>query len=484
MHFSVLDLLKVGIGPSSSHTIGPMIAAKKFVDSLEQQQLLSKVSRLKVTLFGSLAFTGEGHGTMPAIMLGLEGYRPIDAPLDRIKQWMKLLNSTTSLTLLNRHTIDFHPDDFIKNIQRQKLYHPNTMEFKALDASSNELFTEEYYSVGGGFVQSRTEVAEINHRTKTSRQKTSPSHNTKEVPYPFQSARELFKLCRQHKLTVDQLMMANEQVFYPASTITERLDEIYHVMMDAIDRGLKSSGVLSGGLFVRKRAKALYDNLNQLTQKQQQRRRAQLTSHMTHSYLSAWALAVSEENADFGRIVTSPTCGSCGVMPAVLRFYRDILCKGKEQLPQIREFILVAGAIGLLFKNMASISGAEVGCQGEVGVAASMSAAALTAVSGGNFAQIESAARASITHFLGLTCDPIKGLVQIPCIERNAVAACQAVDVSQLALLEQNPPTVFSLDQAITTMKETGLAMDSRYRETSLAGLAALDLSGNDPFLA
>ncbi len=476
MYFSVFDLLKVGIGPSSSHTIGPMLAAKSFVDLLAQRGQLEQVVKLHVILYGSLAYTGDGHGTFQAIILGLEGYEPTDVPLDRIKNRLRALDSNPSLVLPDGHAIEFHNADIERDTKRQRLYHPNTMEFNAWNSAGELLFSEEYYSVGGGFVQRKSELEK--HSASDVRE-SHQQQSDKEPPYPFRDAKTLFQLCRQHKLTVDQLMWANECSLRDQEEIRTKLDEIYRVMMEAIDRGLNSEGVLSGGLFIKKRAKSLINNLERLKQVVKNGH-IRFTSHMTHSYLSAWALAVAEENADFGRIVTSPTCGSCGVMPAVLRFYRDIICQGKVEMDQIYSFILTAGAIGLLFKHMASISGAEVGCQGEIGVAASMSAGALTAVCGGNFAQVESAARASITHFLGLTCDPIKGLVQVPCIERNAIAACQAVDVSQLALIEQDPPGVFTLDQAIVTMKNTGLDIDPRYRETSQAGLATLELNNEE----
>lgn len=483
MYFSVFDLLKIGIGPSSSHTIGPMLAAKSFADLLLQSGKLQQVAKLQVILYGSLAYTGDGHGTLQAIILGLEGYQPTTVPLDSLKNRLRLLSGTPKLTLPDGHVIDFHESDIERNTQRQRLYHPNTLEFNAYDKAGKLLLNEEYYSVGGGFIQSKSELesgAKFNNNQKKPEDEQTA---LPEPPYPFKSAHTLFNLCREHKLTVDQLMWANESSLRSPEEIRSKLDEIYEVMMSAIERGLSSEGVLSGGLFIKKRAKSLIDNLKRVKELDGNGQ-MRFTSHMTHSYLSAWALAVAEENADFGRIVTSPTCGSCGVMPAVLHFYRDIICHGQISREQIYSFILTAGAIGLLFKHMASISGAEVGCQGEIGVAASMSAGALTAVCGGSFAQIESAARAAITHFLGLTCDPIKGLVQVPCIERNAVAACQAVDIAQLALIEQDPPKIFTLDQAITTMKKTGLDIDPRYRETSQAGLATLELHDETTFLS
>ncbi len=479
MYFSVFDLLKIGIGPSSSHTIGPMVAAKQFIDTLAERQQLAQVVKLQATLYGSLAYTGNGHGTLQAIIMGLEGYSPVDAPLDRLKHRLKLLASNPTLTLPDGHSIAFTAEDVERNIQRQHLYHPNTMSFSTWNSAGELLFSEEYYSIGGGFIQTKSQLS-ASRTVNTDKQGTSNATTPAptQPPYPFSNAKTLFQLCRQHKLTIDQLMIANERTLCTQKQIEQKLNDVYQVMMTSIDRGLASEGTLSGGLFVKKRAKSLFDNLIRLKHTDNHNQHiVKFTSHLTHSYLSAWALAVAEENADFGRIVTSPTCGSCGVMPAVIRFYRDIICQGEVPLEQIHSFILTAGAIGLIFKHMASISGAEVGCQGEIGVAASMSSAALVAVCGGTFAQIESAARASITHFLGLTCDPIKGLVQVPCIERNAVAACQAVDVAQLALIEQDPPNTVSLDQAIITMKNTGLDIDPRYRETSQAGLATLQLS-------
>lgn len=447
---SVFDLFKIGIGPSSSHTVGPMKAAAAFVGMLDGGDR-SAVQRLKVTLLGSLAWTGRGHGTDKAIVLGLSGFPPETIDPDKANDNVALVAATKRLTLPGGRAIDFDPArDVDFNFDETPTGHPNTMRFSAFDAHGNELKKETWYSIGGGFIQREGEL-------------NSPARSSSEIPYDYHSAAELIDMCDRSGLTIADIILANETVLVDEASIHAGLDRIATVMFDCIDRGMRTDGELPGGLKVKRRARALRDRLQ-----------ASETRNMRHSipamdYASLYAIAVNEENAAGGRVVTAPTNGAAGVLPAVLRYYVDH-CQGASQ-EGVRIFLLTSAAIGALCKMNASISGAEVGCQGEVGVACSMAAAGLTAALGGSSRQIENAAEIGMEHHLGMTCDPIGGLVQIPCIERNAFGAVKAINATSLALSGDGSHHV-SLDQVIRTMRDTGADMQAKYKETSRGGLA------------
>jgi L-serine dehydratase len=444
---SVFELFKIGIGPSSSHTVGPMKAAGAFAAGLETE----RVARVKVTLFGSLAFTGKGHATDRAIILGLAGQIPETVDSDHADAVLDDAATRHMLPLAGRKRIEFDPAadiafDFVTTPPR----HPNTMTFKAFGADGGILREETWLSIGGGFIVRDGEAAagqgpEIAH------------------PHPFRDAEELLFEARAAALTIAELVFANETAVADVATVEARLDAIIGAMFASVDRGLAREGSLPGGLKVRRRAKAIFDRLT---------RNAHLNAHAAHEimdYVAVYAMAVNEENAAGGRVVTAPTNGAAGVIPAVMRYFRDHCSEASVE--GLRTFVLTAAAIGALFKMNASISGAEVGCQGEVGVASSMAAAGLCACLGGSNAQIENAAEIAMEHHLGMTCDPIGGLVQIPCIERNAFGAVKAIAAASLALHGDGSHKV-SLDSVIATMRQTGADMQSKYKETSLGGLA------------
>jgi L-serine dehydratase len=447
---SVFDLFKIGIGPSSSHTVGPMKAAASFISSLNESEQLA-VHRLKVTLLGSLAWTGKGHGTDKAVVLGLAGFAPETIDPDKANDNVATVVATRKLTLPGGKTIGFDPaQDIDFNFEEVPTGHPNTMRFSAFDANGNELKRETWYSIGGGFIQREGELS-------------SAATSSSEIPYDYHSAAELIDMCDRSSLSIADIVLANEAVFADETSVHAGLDRITAVMFDCIDRGMRTDGELPGGLKVKRRARALRDRLQ-----------ASETKNMRHSipamdYASLYAIAVNEENAAGGRVVTAPTNGAAGVLPAVLRYYADH-CQDASQ-EGIRIFLLTSVAIGALCKMNASISGAEVGCQGEVGVACSMAAAGLTAALGGSSRQIENAAEIGMEHHLGMTCDPIGGLVQIPCIERNAFGAVKAINAASLALSGDGSHHV-SLDQVIRTMRDTGADMQAKYKETSRGGLA------------
>jgi L-serine dehydratase len=451
---STFDLFKIGIGPSSSHTVGPMRAAARFVERwLIENGELERTARLRAEVFGSLALTGRGHGTDKAVLMGLEGHWPNLIDPDVIPAALERIRGAKRIRLFGRHEIGFdEKHDLIMN-KRQKLpFHTNGMRFTAFDANGEVIATRDYYSVGGGFVVNQDEAAEDRIVADET-----------ELPYPFHSGDELLAQCERHGLTIAQLMFANEQVWRTPAEIESGLDELWSAMQACVARGIRSGGTLPGGLHVARRAPALHA---ELSSKPEAAMRDPLT---TLDWVNLYALAVNEENAAGGRVVTAPTNGAAGIIPSVLHYY-DRFIPGAN-MEGIRTFLLTASAVGILYKENASISGAEVGCQGEVGVACSMAAAGLTAAIGGTASQIENAAEIGMEHNLGLTCDPIGGLVQIPCIERNAMGSVKAINASRMAMRGDGKHKV-SLDKVIRTMRDTGRDMQDKYKETSRGGLA------------
>ncbi len=454
MAVSVFDLFKIGIGPSSSHTVGPMRAAARFVDRwLRERELLSRTTRVRAELFGSLAHTGRGHGTDKAVILGLEGEQPDSVDVDSIAGRLAQIRADKALLLHGEHRIAFDEKyDLIFN-KRQKLpWHSNGMRFTAYDSEGTELATRDYYSVGGGFVVNHDEAAGDRIVPDTTPQ-----------PHPFNSGAELLAHCAHEKKTIAEIMFDNERCWRSDDEIRTGLRRIWTAMQDCTARGMRDSGVLPGGLKVGRRAAQMAADL---TSKPEASLRDPLT---ILDWVNLYALAVNEENAAGGRVVTAPTNGAAGIIPAVLHYYTRFVPGASEQ--GVMDFLMTAGAIGILYKENASISGAEVGCQGEVGVACSMAAGGLTAALGGTVLQVENAAEIGMEHNLGLTCDPIGGLVQIPCIERNAMGAVKAINASRMALRGDGKHTV-SLDKVIRTMRDTGRDMQDKYKETSRGGLA------------
>jgi L-serine dehydratase len=447
---SVFELFTIGIGPSSSHAVGPMRAAKLFLDELQSAGQPGDVARVRITLFGSLALTGIGHGTDRAILMGLEGERPESVDPESIPARFDAIQSEKRLQLGGSHAIAFEPERDLVFERRQQLpRHPNGMTFAAHRADGSTLHEASYYSIGGGFVLSGDGQA--------------PAENVT-VPYPFTSAAELLQICRERSCQFSDVVLANELARRELPEIQQRLDAIWKAMQECVRRGCTSNEVeLPGGLQVRRRAAALYQ---QLCLHPENALRDPLT---VLDWVDLYALAVNEENAAGGRVVTAPTNGAAGIVPAVLHYY-DRFCE-KRIHDGIRRFLLTAGAIAMLYKRNASISGAEVGCQGEVGVACSMAAGALTEVLGGTPEQVETAAEIGMEHNLGLTCDPVKGLVQVPCIERNAMGAVKAINAARLALRGDGQHKV-SLDRVIAVMRRTGADMLDKYKETSRGGLA------------
>ena len=454
MAVSVFDIFKIGIGPSSSHTVGPMRAAARFGERwLEEKGVLDRVARVRAELYGSLAMTGRGHGTDKAVLLGFEGHHPDTIDADLIPDILARIRASGGLRVLGKHAIAFDEKADLVFNKRQKLpFHTNGMRFTAYDAAGNELATRDYYSVGGGFVVNQDEAAEDRIVADTTVQ-----------PYPFSSGDELLAACERHGLTIAQLMMANESVWRPEAETRAGLLTIWKAMADCVSRGLRSPGTLPGGLHVARRAPAMADELRNQPE-------AALKDPLTIlDWVNLYALAVNEENAAGGRVVTAPTNGAAGIVPAVGHYYLRFCPKADDE--GIIEYLLTAAAIGILYKENASISGAEVGCQGEVGVACSMAAGGLTAALGGNVMQVENAAEIGMEHNLGLTCDPIGGLVQIPCIERNAMGSVKAINAQRMALRGDGKHRV-SLDKVIKTMRDTGRDMQDKYKETSRGGLA------------
>jgi len=452
---SIFDLFKIGIGPSSSHTVGPMKAANLFVSALSQQQLLTQVDRVQVELFGSLGATGKGHGSDIAVMLGLMGEQPQTTDVAAIPQKIADIQAQNTLCLNQQHEINFVVDkDLILNGRVSLPHHPNALTITAF-TGNDIVYQNTYYSIGGGFVQTEQEA-----------QAKEPVIESvkKPVPYPFNNAKELLQICQYHQLSIAQVVRANELANLGEDELLGGLNDIWQVMQDCVNDGCRHDGILPGGLQVQRRAKAIYQQLSAADS-----RKAFNDALAVMDWVNLYALAVNEENASGGRVVTAPTNGAAGVIPAVMHYYRDF-CPSYT-LQGLHDFLLTAAAIGIIIKENASISGAEVGCQGEVGSACAMAAAGLTYVLGGSPAQCANAAEIGIEHHLGMTCDPIAGLVQVPCIERNAMAAVKAINASRLAL-KGNGQHVVSLDKAIKTMKETGRDMMSKYKETAMGGLA------------
>lgn len=454
MAVSTFDLFKIGIGPSSSHTVGPMRAACRFAHRwLAESGDLARTARVRAEVFGSLALTGRGHGTDKAVLMGLEGQWPNAIDPDVIPEALARIRGEKKIRLLGRHEIGFdEKHDLIMN-KRQKLpFHTNGMRFTAFDADGATIATRDYYSVGGGFVVNQDEAAEDRIVADTT-----------ELPYPFSSGATLLEQCERNGLNIADLMFANEHAWRSGTEIRQGLREIWEAMQACVLRGIRETGTLPGGLHVIRRAPSLQA---ELSAKPEAAMRDPLT---VLDWVNLYALAVNEENAAGGRVVTAPTNGAAGIIPAVLHYY-DRFCAGANE-QGVFDFLLTAAAIGILYKENASISGAEVGCQGEVGVACSMAAAGLTAALGGTPGQVENAAEIGMEHNLGLTCDPIGGLVQIPCIERNAMGAVKAINASRMALRGDGKHKV-SLDKVIKTMRDTGRDMQDKYKETSRGGLA------------
>ncbi|MFZ1743809.1 MAG: L-serine ammonia-lyase [Pontixanthobacter sp.] len=452
---SVLDIFRIGIGLSSSHTVGPMRISAMFVQALKRSGKLAAAARVHIELQGSLALTGIGHGTPRAAILGLMGHRPEnyypvlgDAQLERIEvQGLLSLGGARDIAFDPKADVDLAGQIVPK-------LHPNGMRLRAFDGAGSVLSDRTYYSTGGGFVATERQLA---NPPKDDRIQVGTS-----VPFAFGSGEELLALCADQALPIDQLVLANADAMRSRSKTEAGLDRIAQAMDDCVIRGLSQTGILPGGLKVRRRAPELWDKLQSAPQSNE---REQL-----FDWLNCFAMAVNEENAAGGKVVTAPTNGAAGILPAVMRFY----CLDAEEQPccdSRRKFLLTAGAIGLLYKQRTSISGAEMGCQGEVGVACSMAAGGLAALWGGTPTQVASAAEIGMEHNLGLTCDPVGGLVQVPCIERNAIGAVKAVNAARLAL-HRDEATLVSLDQVIETMRQTGLDMSTKYKETSQGGLA------------
>jgi L-serine dehydratase len=452
MGISVFDLFKIGVGPSSSHTVGPMSAAAEFGAHLEGMALIPDVSRLTVELFGSLSATGIGHGTDKAVIMGLMGQRPASIDPDIIDPAIETLKDSGELKLMGNRVVafDWHRD--MQLLEECLPYHPNAMRLSAY-SGDRLLFSNTYYSIGGGFVIDEKEA-----------QAGAPAVHQVSLPYEFSNAAELLRLCKTQGLRISELMMENEKVWRPEEETRAGLLQIWQAMQDCVAKGLQQEGVLPGGLRVRRRAAGLHRSLNEAS-----------APNVISSTLSAmdwvnlYALAVNEENAAGGRMVTAPTNGAAGIIPAVLMYYMRFKDQATDE--DVVDFLLAAAAVGTLCKKNASISGAEVGCQGEVGSACAMAAAGLTEVMGGTPEQVENAAEIGLEHNLGLTCDPVGGLVQVPCIERNAIAAMKAINATQMALRGDGEHFI-SLDKVIRTMLETGRDMQDKYKETSRGGLA------------
>ena len=449
MKTSVFEIFKIGVGPSSSHTVGPMRAARDFVERITQAGRLSSVTRLAAELFGSLALTGRGHATDRAIILGLLGESPSEVDPGKIESMVDEVRNSGTIRLNHRHPIKFKEStDLVFRTSEILPGHSNGMRFTAFAADGSVVDTQIYYSIGGGFISREGE------------QSASSIEARADVPYPFSSGADLLRIGEEHGISIWEIAFANEKSWTSEAEIRQGLKQIHQTMEACIDRGLRTEGILPGGLKVRRRAPRLFQKLS---------KQSSLDPLAPMDWVNAFAMAVNEENAAGGRVVTAPTNGAAGIIPAVGRYYVRFI-PGSSDEGTFR-YLLTAGAIGILYKENASISGAEVGCQGEVGVACSMAAGGLVAALGGSNAQIEYAAEIGMEHNLGMTCDPIGGLVQIPCIERNAMGSVKAINAARMAMSETGEHKV-SLDQVIETMYRTGQDMQSRYKETSLGGLA------------
>ena len=504
MAISVFDLFKSGIGPSSSHTVGPMVAASRFARALVESDTARATTRIKVELFGSLGATGKGHGSDKAVLLGLEGEHPRTIDVDTVAARLETIREARALTLPDGRTLAFDESkDLVMHRRRALPFHPNAMTFRAFDVAGAEVSCRSYYSVGGGFVLDDTAAGALASAPPpkagnvTAEDAIESAHDADErvehppaepegpegdgavpgepsphaavkaddtpVTYPFGSGDELLALCREHGLSIAGLMLANELAWRDEAAVRAGLLELWHVMEGCVERGCATRGTLPGGMQVKRRAADLHDALAKSPE-------AALRDPLTvMDWVNLYALAVNEENAAGGRVVTAPTNGAAGIIPAVLHYYVRFVPGSSDA--GVVDFLLTAGAIGILYKENASISGAEVGCQGEVGSACSMAAGALAAVMGGTPEQVENAAEIGMEHNLGLTCDPVGGLVQVPCIERNAMGAVKAINASRIALRGDGTHFV-SLDKVIKTMRETGADMKTKYKETARGGLA------------
>jgi len=457
MAVSVFDLFKIGIGPSSSHTVGPMRAARMFVARLAHEGALARTARVKAELYGSLGATGKGHGSDKAVLLGLAGHEPDTVDIEQVPVILDAIRSQHRVTLNGSREIAFdEAADLVMHRRETLPFHANGMRFTAFDSGGHELENRVYYSVGGGFVVS-DEVAADGSRQKV----VAP--DTTVLPHPFHSGDDLLRLCDEHGVGIAELMRRNERHWRTDAEIDAGLMKIWKVMQECVARGCRTEGVLPGGFKVKRRAAQLYRDLTVNPEA------AMRDPLMVMDWVNLYALAVNEENAAGGRVVTAPTNGAAGIVPAVLHYYTRFVPGASDK--GVVDFMLTAAAIGILYKENASISGAEVGCQGEVGVACSMAAAGLAAVMGGSPRQVENAAEIGMEHHLGLTCDPVGGLVQIPCIERNAIASVKAINAARMAMRGDGTHHV-SLDKVIKTMRETGADMQTKYKETARGGLA------------
>lgn len=452
MNISVFDLFSIGIGPSSSHTVGPMLAANAFLALLEEKELINTIQRVKIELYGSLALTGKGHGTDKAILNGLENKAPETVVPESMVPRMHEILSTHTLNLAGKKKIPFNEQTDFLFLQKELLpLHTNGLRFSAFDAQNNLSIAQVYYSIGGGFITTEEDF----HKA---------TEDANPPPYPFSTATELLNLCNDNKLSIAELMLQNELTWRSTDEIHRGILAIAKVMDECIANGCQHDGILPGGLNLKRRAPGLYKKLME-----QQGVKSVFENSDIMNQLNLYAMAVNEENAAGGRIVTAPTNGAAGIIPAVLKYCQQAHDRMSNE--DVYTYFLTAAAIGILYKKGASISGAEVGCQGEVGVASSMAAAGLTAVLGGTVAQVENAAEIAMEHHLGMTCDPVLGLVQIPCIERNAMGSVKAVNATRMALIGDGQHHI-SLDKVIKTMKQTGMDMQSIYKETSMGGLA------------
>ena len=451
MFLSVFDMFKIGVGPSSSHTIGPMVAAARFLDHLRAQPF--GVAGVQASLYGSLAFTGVGHATDRAVILGLAGFRADDYDAAKAEAEFVRVHEELTVSPEGLGTLDFHPkEDLVFDYGPALPGHANGMVLRGTDSQGDVITQVTYYSIGGGFVLTDAELAA-----------GKDSDTGAPVPFPFHSAQEMLDMAAMSGKTIAEMKQANELSRMPGTDLDKGLSRIWDVMNDCIERGLVTDGILPGGLYVRRRAKGIYDAL-------QAERGMNLTApHTINDFMSTYAMAVNEENAAGGQVVTAPTNGAAGVVPAAIRYWLDHVPGATAS--RVPEFLLTSAAIGGLIKFNASISGAECGCQAEVGSAAAMAAAGLAAVLGGTPEQIENAAEIALEHHLGMTCDPVKGLVQVPCIERNGLGAIKAVSAASLAMRGDGKHLV-SLDVAIETMRQTGADMSEKYKETALGGLA------------
>lgn len=452
MFISLFDLFKIGIGPSSSHTMGPMVAAERFLTLLDEYKDQESLS-IQSTLYGSLAFTGKGHATDKAVIYGLLGFQAETFERQKVEKAIDVLEQDCVIHHKGLPKINFDPSkDLIFNYEGPLEYHPNGLTFKAFDGNGELLVEKSYYSVGGGFVLSEDEINSVETEQEDS------------APHSYQSMKDLLALGEQNNKTIAEMSLENEQSRSNAKDVHKKMHKIWDVMNECIERGLRRDGILPGGLEVKRRAKDIFDQLLEEKYKNDK------SSHFGNEWLTLYAMAVNEQNAAGSRVVTAPTNGAAGVIPAVLRYHLDF-GNGKNKEKDIETYLLTAAAVGGIIKKNASISGAEVGCQGEVGSASAMAAAGLCAVMGGTNQQIENAAEIALEHHLGMTCDPIAGLVQVPCIERNGFGAVKAVTAASLSMRGDGTHFV-PLDNCIETMRQTGLDMSERYKETSQGGLA------------